>query len=806
MRYDGIEIEGVGPFRERVSVDFSQLPGVLCAISGTNGAGKSTLLSCLLAGLTRQMADGQSLKDYATSRDAFVEVKVTNGRAFTLRQEVDAVSGKSQALVIDRASGKAIIQTMKVSDADAWVRENFPPTSVIYSSIFGRQGDNGFVELDAADRRKVINRVTGNEHLEELATKAREHHKGARQQLETLVARIRDEQERGADVSKLEMEAFAAKKNVAAAARELAQAEGDLSEAREQKETRAAEETLKRVALNSEEMLQREVLCLNAELKVNAESIEELEEIVANGDAIREAVRVRDSLGLELTTLRTNARAHVGEDKVVYERLGRRSREAEYERLAVDWTEMRHQHERLSQEVGYARRMKPEVDDDCRDLATGAAALRREADQLVEGDRDKSERRIELLRLGLQSVIKEVSDRGAVAGRALKVDNKLAALDVWPQIEALREQQQKVEERAAAAVLRQQTIDQALEREGALEDLATDLASIDADTKAAGKAVQGAVERLYEAEMGLADDVGAIAGFNYRINELQPLHDAARLKAEFAPKLAAGEARLEVLREQRDDITAKGVEKLKALHAVVVPPVITAYPDVDLHERAVQEKRERLATRRGLLTHIEEALERARVSEAKLEEFAEAKVKLEEEVADWKLLTLSLGKDGLQSLELDAAGPELTAMANDLLHSCYGPRFSVSFESTQKLASGKGVKEGCWVMVHDTKTSRLADAKHFCGGEKVFIGEAADLSLAMLGCRRAGMENPTLIRDERGAALAAENGPLYIAMLRRAAELVNADRVLFVSHDESLKALADCRLELANGKVQVITS
>ena len=59
--------------------------------------------------------------------------------------------------------------------------------------------------------------------------------------------------------------------------------------------------------------------------------------------------------------------------------------------------------------------------------------------------------------------------------------------------------------------------------------------------------------------------------------------------------------------------------------------------------------------------------------------------------------------------------------------------------------------------------------------------------------RRAveAIEGPVLVRDESGAALDSENERAWMAMLRRTAMLVNASRVLVVSHSAGLRALCD---------------
>lgn len=103
----------------------------------------------------------------------------------------------------------------------------------------------------------------------------------------------------------------------------------------------------------------------------------------------------------------------------------------------------------------------------------------------------------------------------------------------------------------------------------------------------------------------------------------------------------------------------------------------------------------------------------------------------------------------------------------------------------------------------DTVRGREGAAETFSGGERVIIGEAVSLALSVLACRRAGLERPTLVRDESGAALDAANGRAYMAMLRRAAEMIDADKVLFVSHTPELQELADARVIIESGQIRL---
>jgi len=169
-------------------------------------------------------------------------------------------------------------------------------------------------------------------------------------------------------------------------------------------------------------------------------------------------------------------------------------------------------------------------------------------------------------------------------------------------------------------------------------------------------------------------------------------------------------------------------------------------------------------------------------------------------LSESKLIAEALGRNGVQAYEIDAVGPELSQLATSLLHEAFGSRWTVSFETTRVGATGEQL-EAFRVCVLDTERGTDGPAKRLSGGERVIVGEAISLALTVLACQRAGVDAPTLVRDESGAALDASNGRNYIAMLRRASALVGAKRCLLVSHSAELAALCDARLLVEDGAV-----
>jgi exonuclease SbcC len=259
-----------------------------------------------------------------------------------------------------------------------------------------------------------------------------------------------------------------------------------------------------------------------------------------------------------------------------------------------------------------------------------------------------------------------------------------------------------------------------------------------------------------------------------RLAELQPL--AAQTEAEIA--------RLHAEREH----SPEPAPVPEAVHHV--PSVRNLVEEL---EQSVQSARERLVL----------ALDRLESTRAIVERISELETQrraVETELADWNLMAKDLGRDGLQAIEIDAAGPELTALTNELLHECHGPRFTVRVDTQRLSSDGKRMLEGCDVVVFDAQLGEKL-GETLCGGEKVIVGEALSLALSVIGCRAAGVERPTLVRDESGAALDPENAIAYVAMLRHAAHMIRADRVLLVSHDPVVQGLCDARIELLNGAV-----
>lgn len=169
----------------------------------------------------------------------------------------------------------------------------------------------------------------------------------------------------------------------------------------------------------------------------------------------------------------------------------------------------------------------------------------------------------------------------------------------------------------------------------------------------------------------------------------------------------------------------------------------------------------------------------------------------ERELGDWLLLERSCGKDGAQALEIDAAGPEVAAITNDLL---IGTPFSIAFETLREKRDG-GWSEVFDINVFDGGLPRTVET--LSGGEKVVVGEGVGLGIATHHSRKSGRQWGTIWRDETAGALDPDSAIQYCQMLRRARAAAGAFQVIFIAHQELVWREADAQIYVADGRVSL---
>lgn len=800
--FHGLTMHGFLPFNGDVSLKNDELQGPIVAVVGPNGVGKTTLLEMLPGAYYRQTKTRGKLSELAAERDAWVEFDVElPGQVHHVRLLVDGDTGKSEAIVTPDVLGST-----KVSEYDRWIANTFVDRDLCYASIFSPKGANNWLNSDGADRKKVILRALGVDWLEELAERSRARAKPLQAQIDELLARQR-EQERGRlDVGEAERLVEACLMLAASQATTVEREERDfaaLSRLHTEWDDAAAQHAHRSQRLA--EAIGRKNSVQNDLLKL-AERVDRLREKVdseVSVDAIKEEVeRGRETIaGLR-------ARARATELAVVD---AERQDQARRHSLELAEAELRNAHSACmnASQVGVLKLKAQVLEAVARlpilveQLAEARQAWRDAKSALAAAEVELGiiwEKRVSVLRLGLTTIgspSTPMAERQLIALQTIGDDDRLVEdqFHLPQQLLGYRQTLAALERSGATLAESVANAKSLAAREQELRDAQLHLAACQeredlARTACAARPDSGPSPALRAHRLDAEDAALALSNAQERLAENEERLREVEHAAVYRDELAAATA--ELAKAQED------FEQARAYHESLPTPVdpgpepAVVAGAIKLQEAKSQYERVVVDVERAkqAVVQAQAWVERARELQSSLDA---ARATLDE----WQFLAHGLGAQGLQAALIDAAGPELTATVNDLLHSCYGPRWTAAI----KMSPVGSKREDCELLIHDQKSGRTIKAARLSGGQSVLIGEAVSLALSLIASRRVGQR--VLVRDESEAGLDEEHRPAYMAMLRRGAELVGATHVLLVTHQKELIDLADSRLVVSEDGVHV---
>lgn len=806
MRWTRIKAHNMGPFRE-VDIDLSQIPGTLVAVHGENGAGKTVLLEMLAAALYRKAPSRGTLNGLATARDSSLDVTVVNGHAYQIQHSLDAVSGKG-SVVVRGEDGEPLYEGTGVSTFDVWAKEHIVPADLLYASAFTaqqRKKRRTFLDIDPSDRKAVVLGALGQERLEKQAKLARERANLAKAECEVLRGRL-------GEVPAVDMKTLRAAVDLRA--EELARneqrtrdarqaldraraASGDAERAREFAEQRKAALEREKAAIEALELLEtrldnnRKLLGRKAELEAAqaramaldvelAQAREALAEASAQERAAREKLTAAESTMLA-------ARRAEQEAKGRLERAERRLVDRPKVLAAQDRLEgLRAQETALTGQIAEA-----EVE-----LAGLQELVLAGKDQRIDG----------LLDAHVKIMGAEDGDAPFQSWSAFAVeadaDLRLRMASAPGEVDAVRQRLAGLRANLLMVATEQRAQAALAARAGEMESAERDRVTAAAELATATDRVRLAHDAVCAATVAKTDaereSLLASATVRRLDGERAPLAE----KLDLLPKLEAAAARIVELEADRPSAVA--VLESVRVELAQLPKGDGQVVDVSGAERGVTEAEFVESLTRDMLARARTAIENGEGVLARRESLQTDLDGKQGDFANWTRLGQDLGRDGVQAMEIDAVLPELNEIANALLRSCHGPRFTVEIRTEATSKDGKKTLEDLEFRVIDNERGREGDAEFCSGGEAVIVNEAISLGLTMIMCRRYGLEQPVLVRDESGAALSPTGWRAYLSMLRRAAAELRASKVLFVTHSPEALELADARLLVADGRVAVM--
>jgi DNA repair exonuclease SbcCD ATPase subunit len=834
MRLLSLRVRGIGPaFRaSEATLDLEKLPGALVAVIGANGAGKSSFLGAWPGALYREIPTRGTLVEMARVagvRDAFVEAVVETPRRFTIRMTADGISkeGKSEATVLDEAGAPALASS-SVRAFDAWAAQHLPSREVFESTLYMAQGSTGWIGLTTAQRKAVVLKALGVERLEVLAERARAHANAARNTIAALEARLREAREKtdaGAEdrLTKARDAAVQCDRDVQAAQVALEQVRAthaaavaawkDVEAARARRaaavkardDANAAADGLSRRAAQ-----QRHLLADRETVAVAAASIPGRRAAV---DESNRRLNETKALVRETTALVATLKKDIAAAESRWTAAEQRRQRAEKAAAGIAVAEA-------------AEAALPEKRAAVESAETAVAAQReriagieRAIEGLTGATLDVAGKRIGRLRDGLTDIEDAPADTTSEAFRERA--SEYLVEDDGTAKDAVEAPAKLNDERAGLTIAKRDLVNLetgptgvrgAREAVAAAEKVAASLESLRTHAAEANDARDATVvERATLDELrGKLKDEEVRVGLQQHAEKAEletyaraanELTDAERIAAR-ASAIAAAEAALAEI-DGQIPAAEQAVRDAETALAKAPEPAAAEPPlDVATEEQLVRDAEERRNAARKAETLAEGAVAAAVEVRSRVSAIEGELAATHEDLADWTRLADEIGQKGLIAHEVDAAGPEWSALSTDLLHAAFGARYSMTITTTREKADGSGVVEVCECRVLDTHDGTDALLEEKSGGQRVFLGIALRLGLLALSCRRSGATRPTLVLDEAGAALDEQSREHFVAMLRRVAQLLDA-RILLVTHDATTAALCDARVRVADGAVTV---
>jgi exonuclease SbcC len=252
--------------------------------------------------------------------------------------------------------------------------------------------------------------------------------------------------------------------------------------------------------------------------------------------------------------------------------------------------------------------------------------------------------------------------------------------------------------------------------------------------------------------------------------------------------------RLDLARQELDLVAAIGPDPAPLLNAErsLLSALVAESERLDTEWQ-------RLAVAIGQVNGKLQALEPLRVEGEALEAKETA---LNSEIADLLLLLKACSNDGIIALELDDSAPSIAAIVNDLLLSCYGPRFSVRLDTQAARADGS-LKESFDIVVFDSETDGEQSITDCSGGQLNWLEDALVRGICLFNVHRQDRVFWSLFSDEKDGMLDQEKKRAFFTVKRRALEVGTHRQEFFISQTPDLVALADARIIAGKGGVVV---
>lgn len=781
-----------------ISIDFGGFQSGLVALVGPNGSGKTTVLENLHPYLQLASREG-SLSNHFRLRDSYrdftFELAGHSYRSYIL---IDAKTAKTEAYLYRDG---APLNDGKVNTYKAEIEKLLGSAELFFRSIFSCQNAESITSLTAGKRKELFMELLGLQRYDLYA----EHCKLRGDEMEKDIAGQRGRLEQiAAQTSRKAVVMFElenCRKELAVAEEEIQNVEARvISGAAEvaDKESLLAEDKLKAVQVHD---LGNEISVLEAKKwKLDKDHKEELEKLGMSKKQIEEEIRRKQQIVehkheieqsvIRLQTLRLELKEinERREQVLLIEREEERAREQyqiELSSYSMAVAEIANEEKMLEREK---KNLLTQFDRDAQTAERELIEARRTAGLVSEVPCHAI--------VGLPEQCKLLSSAIAARDRISDLSSRVIELkdDTYRWNNGLADLESRYkanEERGRALVEPTNHVgDQFAGRIAAIGfDPARHLTVGKEIQTLEAKKWESLLEELRVAEATIEEKQKAVAEIAARVIETGNKHhiDSFNLGLEVTEKRAKWEG---------IKATLLAPEFYKHLQVLRNTNIIA-----QAELKALTDRRSGIAGdiqfRQEMLKQLDEAEAEARTITADLQ-------RILSQLENWRLLQRACSKDGIPALELDAAGPAVSQIANELLASTFGIRFQISFETTRMSKDNKKQLETFEIRVYGAEgEKRIEDLS---GGQRVWIEKAIQEAIAIYLSEKSGKEYLTSYADESDGALDPDNKQHFLDMLRESFKLGRRHFTFLITQTPEIWQQIQQRVHLvpADGRLELV--
>ncbi len=804
MRLEKLTFRGITRFSNTVEIDFASIPSGLVAIQGGNGSGKTTTMEAIHAALYREFPSrGGNLAEHCNGRDAFIDLLFSWGGNYRSLVKIDAEKKTQEAYLYQ--GGDAIVSG-KVRDFDAKVSDLFVSRSVFLASALSAQNKAGnFIDLPKGEKKDFFARMLGLELYQRMAEISKDKANESEKLAVASEQSFRDREVRVAELPALqerllEVESAIIEQNDIKAKYTERHEHSISEEARVENAARRRSEITSQIS-----EIQHEIHVIEAKIAKNDEAAANNRRVLENAEAIKKAMFDVDVLSADIEGKKFEI-AEIEKERESFDVSmdNARTIQANADRLESEAREMEQVFEK--EKADRLARLEKQLSDLNLTMTAKIGELNRAKSVLSS----------------MESLVDSLRKTSEKAKRATCGDAIMScemAQDVAASINNLPANEKKIEEKKAEIKnILAELEEHRIERDR-IEVVKSDVSALKPEQGGAAHskredavAQRKAAEEIEKEAQASKLKISNLLGINRsRLSEMEnDIATKRKIASEF-PRIETAERRLEELAEERKAHEEEKASKETRLSGL--KEELSSLPDPmdklsilaakkqaeEMIAMAESEIAKLVGENGGLTSRISELSEIRDL----LEKERPAIEKIRNSISDWQHLAQAYGPNGVQALKIDAAGPEVSSIVNDLLFECFGDRFSVSIQTMRPKADGKGYVETFDLQVLDNERQREGALLTLSGGEKVIVNEAVGLGLAIFNARRSGKKIETLLRDETSGALDPVNAERYVHMLRKALHLGGFHHVIYIAHQPEVWEAADTVIKVRDGEIEV---